>query len=197
MSFCHTCTTPYRIQSQNLLRTLRYNTFAPCVVHTNWPSNFLRAGSYHRIWRIPKTRLVPYRSCLVRAPSVCRKGNRTLARSSHWAEKLPDFFFGAKTSQKPQELSTSPSWTWLREGVATGMIFGGCLPSVLRLSGTRFWLDHRGRIPFLETSMGEKLEKPPPLDIVRSYLANIVHKEDFEKISGLGRSLQLPAYFRR
>ncbi|KAK3178021.1 hypothetical protein OEA41_000153 [Lepraria neglecta] len=41
-------------------------------------------------------------------------------RSSHYAEKLPDFFFGNETSQVPRELSPSPTWTWLRSGAATG-----------------------------------------------------------------------------
>ena len=106
-------------------------------------------------------------------------------RSSHWAEKLPDFFFGDESSQRPRELSSSPKWIWLRSGIATGRIFGGCLPSVLRLSGTRFWPDYGGRVLFLENPMGKKIEDPFPLDDTRACMADLVNTGVFDEITGL------------
>ena len=102
-------------------------------------------------------------------------------RSLEWAPGLPEF----GPQEVSRELAPSPKWTWLRPGRATGRIFGGCLPSMLHLSGTKFWPDYRGRILLLETPMGEKMEDPLPLVVVQSQMADLVNLGVMEVISGL------------
>jgi muramoyltetrapeptide carboxypeptidase len=70
-------------------------------------------------------------------------------RSLEWTQDLPGFFFG-KDTKGPRNLDPAPGWTWLRAGKAKGRIFGGCLSVVLRLKGTKYWADHRGKILLLE-----------------------------------------------
>ena len=106
-------------------------------------------------------------------------------RSPEYAEDLPDFFFGNQYSQKARGLSPSPAWRWLREGSATGRILGGCLPSLLRLTGTPFWPAHRGCILFLETPMGEDMKDPFSLEKTRSCMADLVNAGVIDEIRGL------------
>ncbi|KAI9827982.1 MAG: hypothetical protein M1819_006825 [Sarea resinae] len=108
----------------------------------------------------------------------------TLPRSSAWAETLPDFG-PDEAIQKSSELSPSLPWTWLRPGKAKGRLFGGCLPSFLRLTGTKFWPDHRGRILLLENPMGEQMTDPLPLVKTRAMMADLANAGIFEEISGL------------
>ncbi len=103
-------------------------------------------------------------------------------RSVEWAAKWPDL---STDSRRPRELAPSPGWTWLRPGKATGRIFGGNLPSVLQLAGTKYWPDHRGRILLLENPMAEKLEDPLSLMATRMKMADLVNLGVFEQISGI------------
>lgn len=103
-------------------------------------------------------------------------------RSLEWAAKLPDL---GTDSQRPREQSPSPGWTWLRPGKATGRIFGGCLPSILHLAGTKFWPDYRDRILLLENPMGEKMEDPLSLTSTRAKIADLVNLGVFEQINGV------------
>ena len=103
-------------------------------------------------------------------------------RSLEWAAKLPDL---GTDSQRPREQFPSPGWTWLRPGKATGRVFGGCLPSILHLAGTKFWPDYRDRILLLENPMGEKMEDPFSLTSTRAKMADLVNLGVFEQINGV------------
>ena len=106
-------------------------------------------------------------------------------RSLEWIQDLPDFFFSDQSSQKARRLSPSPGWRWLREGSATGRLLGGCLPLLLRLTGTRHWPDHRGCILFLETPMGEDMKDSFSPARTRACMADLVNAGVIDEISGL------------
>ncbi|KAK4696892.1 muramoyltetrapeptide carboxypeptidase, partial [Lecanoromycetidae sp. Uapishka_2] len=108
----------------------------------------------------------------------------SVPRSPEWAQDMPDFF-GNPSSQKARGRSPSPSWRWLRNGHATGRWLGGCLPSLLRLTGTRFWPAHRGCILFLETPTGPDMKDPFSLGSARACMADLVNVGVFEEIGGL------------
>lgn len=101
-----------------------------------------------------------------------------MPRSLHWAAKLPDF---STDAQSPRELSPALGWTRLRPGKATDRIFGGCLPSILHLAGTKYWPDYHGRIMLLENPMGEKMEDPLSLTATRAKMADLVNLGVFEQ----------------
>lgn len=105
-------------------------------------------------------------------------------RSLEYDGILPGFF-NNPGSPSPGQLMPSPGWTWLRPGNAQGRIYGGCLPTILRLAGTKFWPDYQGRILLLENPMGEKMTDPLPLDVTRADMADLVNLGVFEKICGL------------
>jgi muramoyltetrapeptide carboxypeptidase len=107
-------------------------------------------------------------------------------RSKEWARDLPSFIAGDDpTSEIPQKLSPSPTWTWLRPGEATGRIFCGVLTSFLELAGTKYWPELNGTILLLESSFGNNLGDPVPLAKTRSQLSQLRNMGVFEQIKGL------------
>ena len=105
-------------------------------------------------------------------------------RSLEWAEKLPDYFIGS-SPLKPRKLSPNPGWTWLRPGKAKGRIFGGFLPSLLHLAGTKYWPDLKDKILVLENPTGEALGGPLSLTSTRAKMAKLVNIGVFGQIKGL------------
>ncbi|PSR75072.1 peptidase u61 ld-carboxypeptidase a [Coniella lustricola] len=104
-----------------------------------------------------------------------------IPRSSIYAPYAPAFFRD-RDSQDVQVVSQAPGWQWLRRGEGQGRLFGGCLSVMARLNGVRALApDWRGRIVFLETSMGESRD----LGLVRMGLADLVAQGVFEGCAGL------------
>ncbi len=54
--------------------------------------------------------------------------------NSHWP--------ASKELEHQRDLLPSPGWLWLRPGVATGRLIGGCIESLQHLRGTGFWAHH-------------------------------------------------------
>lgn len=109
--------------------------------------------------------------------------------STWWTEEFLDW--GQKQDQtRPRERQPSDGWTWLKPGVAEGVLVGGCLESLEHLRGTRYWPDWRGRIMFIETSEGA----PPPA-AVDGMLMDYENMGVLHSISGLlvGRPMRYTA----
>jgi len=82
--------------------------------------------------------------------------------SKEWTDETLDWFTKADLS-RARSMKQNPGWRWLRQGRATGVMFGGCLPSILRLSGTKHdLLSYKDVILVLELPEGEDY-KPTPL----------------------------------
>ena len=64
-------------------------------------------------------------------------------------------------------------------------MLGGCLPSLLRLTGTPFWPAHRKWILFLETPKGEDLKDPFSLERTRACMADLVNAEVIDETRSL------------
>lgn len=104
-----------------------------------------------------------------------------IPRSPVYAPKTPAFFRD-RNSQEVQSVNQAPGWQWLRRGRGQGRLFGGCLSVVARLNGVRALApDWRGRVVFLETSMGESRD----LGLVRMGLADLIAQGVFEECAGL------------
>jgi muramoyltetrapeptide carboxypeptidase len=86
---------------------------------------------------------------------------------------------------RPRELAPNPGWTWLRPGKARGCIFGGCLPSILHLAGTKFWPDYKGRILLLESPKGEQMDNPRTLVVTKAQMTDLDNLGVFDVIAGL------------
>lgn len=97
-----------------------------------------------------------------------------------WGKESSD-----QASLKARTLELNLGWKWLRGGKCEGRMTGGCLPSLLQLSGTRYWPIMEGRILLLENPEGEQPDGPLPFDQTRSLMADLVNLGVFDQIVGL------------
>ena len=74
---------------------------------------------------------------------------------------------------------------WLGEGEAEGKLLGGCLPSILRLAGTKYFPDFHDTILFIETPEGEKPGEPYDLEKVDADISQLKAMGIFDEINGL------------
>lgn len=103
----------------------------------------------------------------------------SITPSTWWTEECLDWREQLDRA-RPRHPQPSAGWTWLKPGVAEGVLVGGCLESLEHLRGTRFWPDWQGRILFIETSEGA----PPPA-AVDGVLMDYENMGVFHSISGL------------
>jgi muramoyltetrapeptide carboxypeptidase LdcA involved in peptidoglycan recycling len=99
--------------------------------------------------------------------------------STWWTEEFLDWELKADL-MRPRERLASPGWSWLRGGVAEGVMIGGCLESLDHLRGTRFWPEWQDAILFIETS-----EAPPSPERVDSMLMDYEVMGILERLKGL------------
>ena len=76
-------------------------------------------------------------------------------------------------------------YVWIKKGEAKGELVGGCLPSILRLAGTRYFPNLKNKLLFLETPEGDKPGTPYDLERAISDIVHLMEMEIFEKIRGL------------
>jgi muramoyltetrapeptide carboxypeptidase LdcA involved in peptidoglycan recycling len=81
---------------------------------------------------------------------------------------------------RARAMKPAPGWTWLKPGIATGRLLGGCLESLQHLRGTPWWPDFNGAILFLETS-----EDQPAPETVDALLMDFENMAVFDRIAGL------------
>jgi muramoyltetrapeptide carboxypeptidase len=85
----------------------------------------------------------------------------------------------------PRTLIPAPHWKWLKPGKMQGKLFGGCLPSLVQLCGTKYLADYNGRILPLELPEGDKPGTPFSLDAARSAMADLRNAGVLEKVAGM------------
>ena len=97
-----------------------------------------------------------------------------------WTDELLDFDRKLDLT-RPRALHESEGWVTVREGVATGPLFGGCLETICwHLKGSASWLSPDGAILLLETS-----EEAPPPAHVDAYLTDLEQLGVFDAVAGL------------
>ncbi|KAF3402029.1 putative carboxypeptidase [Penicillium rolfsii] len=122
-----------------------------------------------------------------------------LPRSPICSKGHSDFLFSNEMPDKPREIVDSPSWRWLRRGRATGNLYGGTLPCVVRLQGTPYapasWKD---KILFLESAMGDNMQLPYSVSQFRNNLVDLALSGILHEIRGLvvGRGYKYDAHMQ-
>jgi muramoyltetrapeptide carboxypeptidase LdcA involved in peptidoglycan recycling len=97
-----------------------------------------------------------------------------------WTDEFLDWEERADL-ERPRRTSPGEGWVAIREGVAEGPLFGGCLETICwHLKGSTEWLDLNGSILLLETS-----EEGPSPEHVDAYLTDLENLGVFEAIAGL------------
>ncbi|HDN91047.1 MAG TPA: LD-carboxypeptidase [Candidatus Aenigmarchaeota archaeon] len=90
-----------------------------------------------------------------------------------------------KYKRTPRRKFKKNKLLWLREGKAKGRLIGGCMPSILRVTGTSYFPSFHNSIIFLETPEGERAGKPYKLEKVDADLSQLREVGIFEKARGL------------
>jgi muramoyltetrapeptide carboxypeptidase len=85
----------------------------------------------------------------------------------------------------PRTLIPAPQWKWLKPGKVQGRLYGGCLPSLVQLCGTKYLPDYTGRILLLELPEGGGPGTPFSLDAARSAMADLRNAGMLEKVAGI------------
>ncbi len=105
--------------------------------------------------------------------------------STEWTDEILDWF-SKKDLERPRKLIRNTGWKWLKDGTASGSLIGGCLPSILHLTGTRFWPDFKDTVLFLETpEAGSDFTKGISMPEIDAYLTNLELNGVFDRINGL------------
>ncbi|RLN61411.1 hypothetical protein BBJ28_00008483 [Nothophytophthora sp. Chile5] len=108
-----------------------------------------------------------------------------LIASSEWTDdKTANWFTRADTTHQDL-MKPNPGYTWLRSGVASGPILGGCLPVLLNVRGTEYMPDLQDAILLLETPEGAQFDQGMPLQDVNMVLGCLRVDGTFDKIRGL------------
>ncbi|CAD0115219.1 unnamed protein product [Aureobasidium uvarum] len=88
-------------------------------------------------------------------------------------------------AEKSRTLIPAPKWKWLKSGTVKGKLYGGCLPSLVQLCGTKYLPDYKGRILLLELPEGHRPGTPFSLDAARSAMADLRNSGILEKVAGM------------
>ncbi|MBM3674401.1 MAG: LD-carboxypeptidase [Actinobacteria bacterium] len=100
--------------------------------------------------------------------------------ATEWTDEFLDFAVQADLT-RARATKPGAGWTWLREGVATGPVTGGCLETLCwHVKGSTEWPDLEGAILLLETS-----ELAPSPGEVAAYLTDLRRLGVFDQIVGL------------
>ncbi|KAM0424365.1 hypothetical protein ACHAPT_010512 [Fusarium lateritium] len=110
---------------------------------------------------------------------------RNIPAAVTYAPRTAPCFADPASTKKP-ELARNSGWTWLRPGKAQGRLFGGCLTVAVRLHGIPTIVpDWRGRIIFLETTIGDDEVSGSPLPRVQAGFADLIAYGAFDEAAGL------------
>lgn len=115
-------------------------------------------------------------------------------RSQKWIPKWIDWE-SDESANRAAHAQPSPSWKWLRKGAATGVLFGGCLPSLVQLTGTPYLPPslYENKILLLETPEGMGHPSSPfDPEFARSALHDLRNAGILDSVVGLvvGRPFQ-------
>jgi len=98
-----------------------------------------------------------------------------------------------KDLDRPRHLIPGHGYQWWQTGRAKAPVFGGAVPSINHLAGTRYWVDPTDKILFLDHPEGEIFGTGFPLSWLDSFLADLDNMGVFRQIKGLviGRAYNL------
>ena len=104
--------------------------------------------------------------------------------SKEWTAEILDWST-KKDLERPRILFKSAGYEWLKDGRVSGKIFGGCVPSINHLIGTKYWIEPLNCVFFIDIPEGCEFGKGLPIHELDAYLADLDNIGVFEKILGL------------
>jgi muramoyltetrapeptide carboxypeptidase LdcA involved in peptidoglycan recycling len=112
------------------------------------------------------------------------KKTYSILPSETWTDEILNWF-EKEDLKRPRKLSKNHGYEWLRPGKAKGPILGGAVVSLNHLAGTKYWLDPKDTIYFLDIPESSDITQGLSLSDVDSLLADLDNLNVFETIKGL------------
>ena len=109
---------------------------------------------------------------------------RDIRPSQTWTDEILDWFSG-EDGKRPREMRPNSGYEWLQAGKAKGSAWGGAIPSINHLAGTRYWVDPEDSIFFLDIPEGHDLHSGLSISDVDAALADLDNLGVFERMHGL------------
>ena len=107
-----------------------------------------------------------------------------IKQSNFWTDDAPNWF-EKKDLLGPRKQVKNTGYLWLKKGKATGSAWGGTIPSINYLLGTKYWVEPKNSIFFLDIPEGKDIFTGLGLSEVDAYLTNLENAGVFTKIKGL------------
>lgn len=110
--------------------------------------------------------------------------NHDIIASKIWTDETPDWF-KKKDLLGSRKLFKNSGYSWLKKGRAKGSAWGGTIPSINYLLGTKYWVKPQKNIFFLDIPEGKDIFSGLALSEVDAYLTNLYNAGVFDNICGM------------
>jgi len=105
--------------------------------------------------------------------------------SKTWTDEVLDWF-KKQDLQRPRIQNSNKGYEWLKNGKARGEILGGTIPSINHLVGTKYWVNSKDKIYFLDIPENPNdIRKGLSIGDIDSYFADLDNLGLFDSIKGL------------
>jgi muramoyltetrapeptide carboxypeptidase len=111
--------------------------------------------------------------------------NYEVKASKFWTDDSSLDWFKKDDLKKPRETFPNTGHLWLQSGKASGLVVGGCIPSINHTLGTKYWIKPKGSIFFIDIPEGSSLSNGLSLEDLDSFLADLDNANVFKEIKGL------------
>lgn len=155
----------FAIQSQSSLATY----YGPCVM--------TQFGEYPK----PLPYTIKFFNKLLCSNS---SKNISVVQSKFWTDETPNWF-EKKDLLAPRKQVKNIGYEWLRNGKSSGTAWGGTIPSINYLLGTKYWVKPKKSIFFLDIPEGKDINSGLGLSEVDAYLTNLDNAGVFDEIKGI------------
>lgn len=153
----------YAFASQANLRTY----YGPCLI-----SEF---GEHPSV--------LPYTEASFKKTLMNRGPVGEIEAPTEWTDEFLDWF-NKEDTKGPRKMNPHHGYEWWRSGNASGPLWGGTIPSINHLAGTKYWVDPTDTIFFIDIPEGGPGEYMPQSEL-DSYLADLDNLGVFKSIGGL------------
>lgn len=107
-----------------------------------------------------------------------------IKQSELWTDEAPNWFEKKDLVEERKQFENT-GYEWLKKGKSSGIAWGGTIPSINYLMGTKYWVKPKNSIFFLDIPEGKDINTGLGLSDVDAYLTNLDNAGIFEEIKGI------------
>jgi muramoyltetrapeptide carboxypeptidase len=112
------------------------------------------------------------------------KKSVVIKSSTNWTDEVLNWF-EKKDLTRARKLLKHEGYVWLKKGKASGPLWGGTIPSINHLLGTKYWYAPDKSIIFIDIPEGKDIVSSVEVAEVDALLTNLYNARVFDKAVGL------------